>query len=61
MLYWEWLRDMEDRGKLVDCIKVGYKGKPPYTRVTGYKGTFSYVDKWYVSLEKDFMATNFHQ
>ena len=49
MLYWDWLSDMEDRGKLVDCIKVGYKGKPPYTRVRGYKGTFSYLGKWCVS------------
>ena len=40
---------MEDRRKLVDCIKVGYQGKPPHTRVMGYKGTSSYLDKWYVS------------
>ena len=49
VLYWEWLRYMEDRGKLVDCIKVGYKGEPLFTRVRGYKGTSSYLDKWYVS------------
>ena len=40
---------MEYRGKLVDCIKVRYKGKPPYTRVSGYNWTFSYLNKWYVS------------
>ena len=49
VLYWERLRDMVDRGKLVDCIKVGYKGKPPYTRARGYKGRSSYLDKWYLS------------
>lgn len=48
-LMWEWFREKEDQGKLVDCVKVGYKGPPPFTRVRGYKGTKSYLDKWYAS------------
>ena len=40
---------MEDQGKLVECVKQGFKGPPPFTSVRRYNATHSYLDKWYGS------------
>ena len=48
-LMWGWLREKEDQVKLVDCVKVWFKGPPPFTRVRRYNATQSYLDKWYWS------------
>ena len=49
ILMWGWLREKEDQGKLVDCVKLGFKGPPPFTRVRRYNATQIYLDKWYGS------------
>ena len=33
----------------MDCVKLGFKGPPPFTRVRRYNATQSYLDKWYGS------------
>ena len=38
-LMWGWLREKEDQVKLVDCVKLGFKGPPPFTRVRRYNAT----------------------
>ena len=28
-LMWQWLREKEDQGKLVDSVKIGFNAPPP--------------------------------
>ena len=48
-LIWQWLSEKEDQGKLVDCVRLGFKAPPPFTRVRRYSATQSYLDKWHAS------------
>ena len=46
---WGWLREKEYQGKLVDCVKLVFKGPPPFTTVRRHNANQSYQDKFYGS------------
>ena len=48
-LKWSWLQELESSQKLIDLNRIAHKGRPPHTRVRGYGGSSSYLDRIYAS------------